>query len=271
MDIGVTLKWVDLRPEVDPVSGSVVHHPGAFALSAQDRNALELALRTAERWHGRVLAATVGPPGADAVLRTALAAGAAAATRVEGTDADAAAVAGELARVLGRCDVVWCGTWSADRGSAAVPARLAAVLGRAQALGVTMVEIGVAGRLTVERRLDRGRRERLALQAPVVVSVEGGIAELRRAPLPAVLAADAAPIEVLSSAPGGPSPTRLLARRPYRPRTRVVAGPSGDTRDRILALTGALSERTPPRTVEVDPDEAAAMLVAQLRAWGYLE
>ena len=274
MDVGVALKWVDLRPEVDPLSGAVVHHPGGFGLSAEDSNALELALRTAEQWGARVVAATVGPPGAEAVLHTALAAGAAAAIRVEdseGGDVDSVVVAGELARVLAGCDLVWCGTHSADRGSAVVPGWLAAELGRAQALGVTSVEIGDPGQLTVERRLDRGRRERLAVRAPAVVSVEGGIAELRRASLPALLAAYRVRIEIVPATLVGPSPVRLVRRRPFRPRTRVVAGPGGDHRDRILALTGALSERTPPRTVEADPDDAAEVLLEQLRAWGYLE
>jgi hypothetical protein len=38
-----------------------------------------------------------------------------------------------------------------------------------------------------------------------------------------------------------------------------------------VALTGALSERTPPRSLVLDPPEAAAAIVAQLREWGYLD
>ena len=47
--------------------------------------------------------------------------------------------------------------------------------------------------------------------------------------------------------------------------------PSAPVTERIVALTGALSERTPPRKVVAEPDEAAEAIVEQLRAWGYLE
>jgi putative heme iron utilization protein len=37
-----------------------------------------------------------------------------------------------------------------------------------------------------------------------------------------------------------------------------------------VALTGALVDRNPPRTVVLDPSEAADAIVEQLRSWGYL-
>ena len=43
-----------------------------------------------------------------------------------------------------------------------------------------------------------------------------------------------------------------------------------DALDRIVALTGALVDRNPPRTVVLDPSEAADAIVEQLRSWGYL-
>jgi len=39
----------------------------------------------------------------------------------------------------------------------------------------------------------------------------------------------------------------------------------------VVELTGALSDREAPTTIEVDPPEAAAAIVEQLRVWGYLE
>jgi electron transfer flavoprotein beta subunit len=274
VDIGVALKWVDLRPEVDPLSGHVFDDDRFFGLSPADEAALEMALQTVERWGGRVVAVTLGPPAAEAALRAALAAGAGVARRVSTSgDLPSEQVAAGLAPALAGCDLVWCGAWSFDRGSGSVPAFLAARLGRAQALGLTRLEWGNdPGRLVVERRLDRGRRERLAVDTPAVLSVEAGVARLRRASLRAVMAADAAAIEVEAGATAGAAtgPVRLLRRSPFRPPARVVAPPAGDTRQRILALTGALSERTPPRTVVADPDEAAREVVAQLRAWGYV-
>jgi hypothetical protein len=42
-------------------------------------------------------------------------------------------------------------------------------------------------------------------------------------------------------------------------------------RSRILALTGAVADRTPPRTVVVDAAEGADLVLEQLRTWGYLD
>jgi hypothetical protein len=45
----------------------------------------------------------------------------------------------------------------------------------------------------------------------------------------------------------------------------------GSARERILALTRALVDRTPPELVTLDPAAAADRVLAQLRTWGYLD
>jgi electron transfer flavoprotein beta subunit len=298
--VAACLKWADLRPEVDPLSGAVAHDARSFGWSAADEAALEWAVRLGECWRAPVVALTAGPAPATEGLRRALAVGAAAAVRVDvDADASSSSVAEGLAAALrpladvvpgqpapaggaGRGDggdvrlVACCGDWSVDRGSGSVPAFLAAELGAAQALGLVGLHAGgaVPGRLQVERRLDRGRRERLEVTAPAVVSVEGGTAHLRRASLPAVLAADSAAVTVV---PGPPPPAgsgnvpRPLRQTAYRPRARILAGPdpAAPPDQRVLALTGALVERSPPRTVRAEPAEAAGIILEQLRAWGY--
>jgi electron transfer flavoprotein beta subunit len=105
-----------------------------------------------------------------------------------------------------------------------------------------------------------------------VLSFEGGTAELRRAPLAAVLAARSATIAVVPWT-GEPEPrVRVTRRAPYRPRPRALAPPGADLtpRERVLSLTGALIERTPPQTVVATTDEAATLILDQLRTWGYL-
>ena len=108
----------------------------------------------------------------------------------------------------------------------------------AQALGLVDVDRRSDGSLGVVRRLDGGRREVLAVTAPAVLSVEGSVARLRRASLPAELAARTAPIEVV---PGPTGPRR--ARRqvaPYRPRPRASCRPRRASRSiRVLQLTDA--------------------------------
>ena len=43
-----------------------------------------------------------------------------------------------------------------------------------------------------------------------------------------------------------------------------------DAFERVVSLTGALEERTPPRVVELAPPQAAAEILRQLHRWGYL-
>ena len=69
---------------------TLTRSPARSAPTARDRGpgrpdlaALEHALRLAQRWDAQVVAATVGPGEAEAMLRDALAAGAAEALRVE--------------------------------------------------------------------------------------------------------------------------------------------------------------------------------------------
>ena len=275
MIVGVALKWVDRRPDVDALTGTVRTDPRSSGTSAADEAALEWALRAAEAWDAEVLVATGGPPEAEVVLRDAVAAGAARAVRVDlPTGASSPLVAAGLAAALADAALVLCGDWSLDRGSGSVPAFLAARLGAAQALGCTELRLDPAtpGALRASRRLDGGRRERLALHSPAVVSVEGGTARLRRASLHGVLGARAATIDVMA-APSGSVPAPTPGRGgPYRPRPRPLPPPPAqlDARQRILALTGAISRRDPPKLVVLEPPAAADRILDQLRAWGYL-
>ncbi|MFZ0173332.1 MAG: hypothetical protein WAL04_16750 [Acidimicrobiales bacterium] len=180
--------------------------------------------------------------------------------------------------------LVCCGDASVDRGSGSVPAFLAAELAAAQALGLIGLSLPAAPEanhgfeLEVERRLDRGRRERLRLRPPCVVSVEAATARLRRATLAATLAARTAKVVVLdgaldSEALAGSAAdgVELVAEEPFRPRTRVVPPPAGPgARERILDLTGSLQERPAARTLVLEPEAAADALLSTLAEWGEL-
>lgn len=273
--IGVALKWQSLRPHVDHLTGGVTLDERFMGASDADLAALECALRLADAWGGGVTVACVGPAAADAMLRTALAAGAGAAVRCDAPeDVPSALAAQALARVYEGADAIVCGSHSLDRGSGSVPALLAGELGAAQALGLVRLEPDERGSLRGERRLGGGRRERLRVRAPAVVSVEGAAAKLRRAPMGGVLRARGAPIEVVE---GPAAALHTGAHRgklaPYRPRARALdpPDPALPARDRILKLTGALAERSARQVVRAEPGEAAEQLVAALRAWGYIE
>lgn len=313
--IGVCLKFVARRTEVDPLTGEVATDPRTSGASEADLAALEWALRLGERWGQEVVAVTAGPPEAEVVLRDALAAGAVRAVRVDvAAHAQSEVVAAALAAALDGASAVLCGDWSLDRGSGSVPAFVAAHLGAAQALGLVSITLddneptdadtdaptdaGGAGpqhrpdlhnadlhnaavpgaddtaSLTVERRLDGGRREVLRVTAPMVLSVEGRL-RLRRASIDGMLRARETTIEVVARtlAPSGSGHTEPTVVRPYRPRARALAPPPADltARERVLALTGALVERPATERLTLDPPEAADRLLDQLRTWGYLD
>lgn len=271
--IVVCWKWVDLEGDARRAG-----------VSAADEAALETALAmtaSLDAPTAEVVVVTLGPPETDPVLRRALAAGAHRVVRIDASvdlpsDRVAAALAEAMNDVLGGVDIVVCGDYSPDRGSGSVPAFLAAELGAAQALG--LIQLTVDGRVDASgapvvralRRLDGGRREQLTVTSPAVLSVEGSVATLRRATLAAELAARQATIDVVP----GPRHAEQHADsiRPFRPRTRVVPAPEGQSAlDRVRALTAAGATSAHGETVTLDPPDAAARIVSALHEWGYLE
>lgn len=273
--VAACVKWVDLHPETDVANGVPRPSVHSWGFSEADRAALEVAMRLAEAARTDAVLVCAGPVGAGAALRELAASGASRAVLVEhplhaGPGTSGAVLAGVLgAGGLGVHSVV-CGDMSNGRGSGSVPAILAHHLGAAQALGLLEVS-GVPGeRMRAVRRLDGARREVIEITGPVVLSVEGSVAHLRRAPLSATLGATAPEVEVIT--PGTHHAAAQVARvLPWRPPPRQLPAPHApDAFDRVLELTGALADRTPPRTVEATPAEAARVILDQLRSWGYL-
>lgn len=260
--IAVCVKWVAGPPEPgdDRFAGT----------SPSDQAALELALRQAAVSDDDLVVVTAGPPSAERALRDALACGATDAVRIAlPVDAASGDVAECLAAALAGASYVWCGDVSADRGSGSVPAFLAGRLSARQALGAVAVELDAESPAVVAtRRLDGGRREVLRVEAPAVVSVEGAAARLRRAALPAVLAARAAPIDVRHGATTTDRPAELA--HPYRPRARALAAPTGDTLHRLRALTDVSGAPAHGEVVHLEPAAAAERIALALREWGYL-
>lgn len=267
MKIAVCWKWVSVDGEASDDGRPDRRWAG---VSRADQAALEVALRCTG---AEVTVVAYGPPDADDVLRDGLAAGAGRATRIDGPiGSSSEAVAAAIAEVAADCDIIVCGDYSLDRSTGAVPAFLAALLTRPQALGLVEVQLDPDGLVNGLRRLDGGRREVVTVSAPAVISVEGSVASLRRAPLSASIAARDATIGV-SDAPD-PTPVAGVAPfgelRPLRPRARTHALPSGSTLERIrqlLDIGGADVARA--ETVELSPGEAAATILGQVASWGY--
>jgi electron transfer flavoprotein beta subunit len=295
----VFLRITDLRPEVDPLTGSVRQDPWGIGLSPADEAALEHALRVRDAWSGRLLAVTAGPANVEPVLRQVAALGASvlrvpvADQRVEhGYARELADDERELARVLlaaiepfGPPQLVLCGDRSVDRGTGALPAYLAHELGVAQALGLVKLETSPGGddrMVLAERRLDGGWRERLRVPTPAVCSVEAAGTRIRRASLPDALDAQRLTVPLSRPRPSertgtraGPDQiahTRVGPTQPFVARTHVRPAPAGDPRIRLLSLTGALATNDPPTVIgPIDSREAADELLGYLVRNGYLE
>ena len=286
MLIVVAMRCTDAHASVRPLSGEVHADPRMAGPSPADHAALESGLRLAERTGGRCVVVTQAPVAAEEVLREALSCGANEVLRVDsGAEPDeraadsGAGTAKSLAEAIrarfGIPDVLLTGDHSIDRGTGATPAFLASEMRCAQALGLVSLETtgtDEGGRLRGVRRLDRGRRERLAIPLPAVCSVEPAGVRLRTATLPATLAARSAEIPVHQVA-AEPAALRVRAASGYRPRAKELPPPAGsEARQRVLELTGAHEQREPPRIVTTDdPAEAAEELVSFLRDKGYLD
>jgi electron transfer flavoprotein beta subunit len=272
----VLLHPVDLRTAVDPLTGAVASDPRLAALPASEEAALEHALTLGSAWGARVLALSAGGPEAEGALREARARGAEvrrvahAGAYLDDLVRDEQALARLLVAAMGeRPDLVLCGDRSADRGTGALPAFVAHELGVVQAPGLVSLTLE-DGALLGERRLDQGRRERIRIPLPAVCSVEAAGVRLRRASLPASLAATEDPVPVVQAAAPAPR-VRVVQARAARPRPRQVPAPTGTARERLLALTGALLSHEPPTVVgPVDAPEAVDALLDFLVRHGYL-
>jgi electron transfer flavoprotein beta subunit len=272
----VLARCTDLRVEVDPLTGAISRDPRAAALSASDAAAVEHGLRLGSAWGARTLVLTAGGPECDGPLREVLSLGAEVrrvpvrGSYVEELATDERALAKALvAAIGGRPDLVVCADRSSDRGTGALPAFVAHELGIVQAPGLVSLELD-GDDLMGERRLDYGRRERMRIPLPAVCSVEAAGVRLRRASLPASLAAANAAVPVAEVLVPGPA-VRVLGARASRPRPRHLPAPTGSSRERLLALTGALLSHEPPTVVgPVDAPEAADALLDFLARNGYL-
>jgi electron transfer flavoprotein beta subunit len=272
----VLARCTDLRVEVDPLTGAVTREARTAAFSASDAAAIEHGLRLGSAWGARTLVITAGGPECEAPLREVLSLGAEVRrvpTRGSYLDelaTDERALARALVAAIGaRPDLVLCADRSSDRGTGALPAFVAHELGVVQAPGLVSLELEDE-HLVGERRLDYGRRERMRIPLPAVCSVEAAGVRLRRASLPASLAAATATVPVADVSVPGPV-VRVLGARAARPRARHVAAPTGSSRERLLALTGALLSHEPPTVVgPVDAVEAADALLEFLARNGYL-
>jgi len=274
---------------VDPITGHVDYERFVQVLNPADACAVEAAVRLKEQVGGTIEVLTLGPKDAEGALRAALAIGADSAVRLWNTYADkwgpftvAAAIAGYLQNETFIPDLVLCGDASSDWSSGIVGPALAQQLDLPQATNVmqlTLLEERDPVTLQLTRKLDRGYRELLEAELPLLITVTGDLNEPRYPSLPMHVAALKAEIPVLDPQTlmndawlDGTDEMTLLEIHTPRPLPRHIPAPdsrhSAYQRIGEIVAGGATGRKT--QLVEGSPDELAKVLVDFLKDRGFV-
>lgn len=167
----------DIR--IDPDTGTLNRSDAEAVLNPPDLNALEAALGLTPDVDATVVAVTMGPPGATAVLERAVAMGCDDAALVTdrafaGSDTWPTSLTLAATADYFDADVVVCGEETTDSSTGQVPPGIAAHAGWAQLTYVEELDpLPDEGQL-VGRRDVEGGYERVAAELPVVVAVGYG-------------------------------------------------------------------------------------------------
>jgi len=274
---------------IDPITGKVDEERFVQVLNPADACAVEAAVDLNEHLGGTILVLTLGPTDAEAALRAALAIGADTALRLWSPQAEfwgpfmvASALTAYISAVNPAFDLILCGDAAADWSSGIVGPALAEKLNLPQITGVMQMNVlqdQLAVKLQVTRRLERGYRELLVAEPPLLLTVTGDLNEPRYPSLPAHLAALQASIPLLDPTTllGNSlweefEETTLLEMHMPRPRPRRIAAPDShhSAFERIgeIIAGGATGRQT--RLVEGSPEELAQTLVQFLRDKGFI-
>lgn len=196
MEIIVCLKYVpessNVQVQLDE-TGDGFLNPFSYDINEADNYALEEALLLKEAWDGRVTAISCGNQESEIMLRTALAKGCDRAIRIEDTGValwDPFLVARVLSRAIARetYDVVLTGCMASDDANMAVGAALGQHLGLSHATLVKKIE-RLDGQLRVFRELEGGLMEMNRIKLPALLTVQTGINQPRYASIRGIRAA----------------------------------------------------------------------------------
>ena len=226
--VAVCLKQVPdtANVRINPKTNTLMREGVESILNPFDGFALEQALRTKDALGAEVVAVTMGPPQAEAVLREALARGADRAVLVSSRafgGADTLATSYTLSRAIatacgGVPDLVLFGKQAIDGDTAQVGPGVSEFLGVPLVTYVRGLSVAASGAYRAETQMDDGVRE-IEGRLPAVMTVVRESAPPRFAPLAGMRAAAAAGIEVLDERAIGADPDRIgLAGSP----TKVV-------------------------------------------------
>ena len=303
---------------VDPITGDVDYERFVQVLNPADVCAVEAAVRLKEALYSRgdprgrpeknddprgrpdngnargrsdctIKVLSLGPKDAEGALRAALALGADSALRLWNVDAGewgpftvAAALAGYLKSETFLPDLVPCGDRSSDWSSGIVGPALAEQLELPQVTSVMqlkLLEEHETVTLQLTRKLERGYRELLEAELPLLITVTSDLNEPRYPSLPAHLASLKAEIPVIDpqvqmsdSWLHGTDEMTLLEIHAPRPLPRHIPAPdsqhSAYQRIGEIVAGGATGRKT--QLVEGSSEELAKVLIDFLKNRGFV-
>jgi len=219
-----------------------------WIINPYDEYAIEEALKLKEKIAGStVTLITLGPARAESALRSGLAMGAEKAVHVEtepGQTPDHKTTALALANAIKRdadFGVVFTGKQAIDDDSYLTHIYLARYLDAPVATDVIAFDF-TDGKVTVEREIDEGAREKIEMQVPCVVGAAKGLNTPRYAALMGIMKAKKITIDKLTLAGAGVSDTapkitiQKLYAPPEKPQGKIIGGEPEEAVKELVSL-----------------------------------
>jgi len=271
---------VQARREVQAWEDLAQSQGGEGVLSAAERSALEFAIRLKEEAGWEVVALSFGGQAAQSALHACLGRGAARAIHLlyaQDLQPDAWVTANALAETLGaeEFQLILCGDASADNLADEMPAFLAEVLDLPQATRVVDFDISESG-ITIQRLLERGRRQKIACALPCVLAVAASAAGGRYVSVYQRSQAFHGRIETRPCTPARENLITCEEITPPRARVRRIAAPqanlSAAERMKFLMAGGKRNPEAGSSSgvFEGTPDDAAERIFTFLREQGFV-
>jgi len=257
MKIIVCIKQVPDAKDVrlDPETNTLAREGVESIMNPYDQHALEAAVSIKESVGGEVVAISMGPPQAEAVLRQAISCGADAGVLISDRSfagADTWATSYTLARAvetLGGCDLILCGKQAIDGDTAQVGPGLAMRLGIPYATCIQKIREADDTAIVMERMMDDGY-DVLKSAYPLLITVVKDINQPRVPSLKGKMKAKKAEIRQLNGGDIGADPACIGL--PGSP-TKVVKVFPPEPRGERAMLSGTVDEQVEQLVANLKP------------------
>jgi electron transfer flavoprotein beta subunit len=224
----------------------------AFRMNRFDECAVETAVQIKEQFPGTCIhVLSVGPERSEAVIRRAIGMGADHGTHIVTPSdgfVDPSILAGWMATLseASDADLIFCGAMSEDLMQGQVGPLLAECLSLPCATAVMHVEIMPAGQgVNVEREIEGGYREAVALQLPALLTIQTGINQPRYPSLSNLLRANKMALKILNADEMDSSRPLQTVKQVILPRkSREGVFLEGSTAQKAEQLIRLLSDRS---------------------------